>query len=226
MIRSQNRSAEGRDGGAQVRRWLTLGQASRMLGVDESTLRRWTDGGQIRSFRTPGGHRRFAEADLEAVIGGHGSYPGGGRYGHLSGLAIARIRRRLQRGKEHEAAWYHTVDEKERERLRSLGRRLVELVSDYLGRRTRKAPLLAEAKEIGLEYGRALARSKLPLRQALEAFTFFRKSVDETTRQTAQRSALSPQEILEACEQVMALTDEVLLGIAQAYEERRVRSAV
>lgn len=226
MIRSQNRSAKGRDVSAHARRWLTLGQASRMLGVDESTLRRWTDAGQVRSFRTPGGHRRFAEGDLEAMIAGHGSYPGSGRYGDLSGLAIARIRRQLQRGKEHEAAWYHTVDEKERERLRPLGRRLVELVSDYLSRRTRKAALLVEAKDIGLEYGQALARSKLPLRQALEAFTFFRKSVDETTRQAAQRSALSPQETLEACEQVMVLTDEVLLGIAQAYEEGGVGAAV
>ena len=226
MIRSQNRPAEGRDLGAQVRRWLTLGQASRVLGVDESTMRRWTDSGKIRCFRTPGGHRRFAEADLEAIIAGHGPQPVSGRYGDLSGLAVARIRRQLQRGKEHEAAWYHTVDEKERERLRPLGRRLVDLVSDYLARRTRKAALLEEARSIGLEYGQELARSKLPLRQALEAFTFFRKSVDETTRQAAQRSALSPQETLEACGQVMGLTDEVLLGIAQAYEEGWAGAAV
>ena len=225
MIGAQNRSAEGRDVRAPVQRWLTLGQASRMLGVDESTLRRWTDGGKIRFFRTPGGHRRFSEADLEAIIAGHGAHPASSRYGDLSGLAVARIRRRLQRGKEHEAAWYHTVDEKERERLRPLGRRLVDLVSTYLERRSGKAALLGEARSIGLEYGQELARSQLPLRQALEAFTFFRKSVDETTRQAAQRNALSPEETLDACGQVMALADEVLLGIAQAYEEGWPRAA-
>jgi len=32
-------------------RWLTLGQACRMLNVDESTLRRWADAGQVRTFR-------------------------------------------------------------------------------------------------------------------------------------------------------------------------------
>ena len=31
-------------------RWLTLGQACRVLNVDESTLRRWADAGQVRTF--------------------------------------------------------------------------------------------------------------------------------------------------------------------------------
>jgi excisionase family DNA binding protein len=225
MTVAENSSAHSPHRGAQTRRWLTLGQASRMLGVDQSTLRRWTDAGKIRSFRTPGGHRRFAEADVEAIIAGHGSHPGSGRYGDLSGLAIARIRRHLQRGKQHDAEWYHTVDEKEREHLRALGRRLVDLVSDYLDRRSRKADLLEEAKAIGVEYGQGLARSELPLGQALDAFTFFRKSIDETTRQAAQRSDLSAQETLEACQQVISLTDRVLFGIAEAYEEGWAKSA-
>jgi excisionase family DNA binding protein len=230
MIVAENPSAHSPHRGAQTRRWLTLGQASRMLGVDQSTLRRWTDAGKIRSFRTPGGHRRFAEADVEAIIAGHGSHPGSGRYGDLSGLAIARIRRHLHRGRGQQAVWYRgvdeIVDEKEKERLRLLGRRLVDLVSEYLDRRSRKADLLEEAKAIGVEYGQELARSGLPLGQALDAFTFFRKSIDETTRQAAQRSDLSAQETLEACQQVINLTDRVLFGIAQAYEEGWAKSAV
>ena len=51
-------------------RWFTLGQACRMLGVDESTLRRWADGGHVHAFRTPGGHRRFAESDLQELLAG------------------------------------------------------------------------------------------------------------------------------------------------------------
>ena len=34
-------------------RWITLGQACKLLGVNESTLRRWADAGHTRSFRTP-----------------------------------------------------------------------------------------------------------------------------------------------------------------------------
>ena len=51
-------------------RWITLGQACKLLGVNESTLRRWADAGHVRSFRTPGGHRRFSEEDLRVLMSG------------------------------------------------------------------------------------------------------------------------------------------------------------
>ena len=48
--------------------WLTLGQAARFLGVAQSTIRKWSDDGKVAAFYTPGGHRRFRRADLEAFI--------------------------------------------------------------------------------------------------------------------------------------------------------------
>src|SRR3712207_7500490 len=50
-------------------RWLTIHEACAYLGVDQSTLRRWSDAGKVPVFRTPGGHRRYAEADLRALVG-------------------------------------------------------------------------------------------------------------------------------------------------------------
>ena len=47
--------------------WLGLGEACRTLGVNESTLRRWADAALVRTFRTPGGHRRFLLADLHRL---------------------------------------------------------------------------------------------------------------------------------------------------------------
>ena len=41
---------------------LSLGPASRLLGVDPDTLRRWADEGRVEAFTTPGGHRRFERA--------------------------------------------------------------------------------------------------------------------------------------------------------------------
>src|SRR5215212_5778058 len=65
----------GRDGDESVGlepsggRWLTIHEACAFLGVDQSTLRRWSDSGKVPVFRTPGGHRRYAEADLRALVG-------------------------------------------------------------------------------------------------------------------------------------------------------------
>ena len=47
---------------------LTIGQARKLLGVSEVTLRHWTDEGKIKAFVTPGGHRRYVESELRSFI--------------------------------------------------------------------------------------------------------------------------------------------------------------
>ena len=44
---------------------FTSSQAARYLGVSLATIRRWTDSGHISCYRTPGGQRRFARAQLD-----------------------------------------------------------------------------------------------------------------------------------------------------------------
>jgi excisionase family DNA binding protein len=48
--------------------WLTLGQAAKYLGVAQSTIRKWSDLGRVPAFYTPGGHRRYKRADLDAFL--------------------------------------------------------------------------------------------------------------------------------------------------------------
>jgi excisionase family DNA binding protein len=50
--------------------WLTLGQAAKYLGVAQSTIRKWSDGGRLPAFYTPGGHRRFRRHDLDEFLSG------------------------------------------------------------------------------------------------------------------------------------------------------------
>src|SRR3982751_4212343 len=51
--------------------WLTLQDASEMLGVATSTLRRWGDAGRVPMKRTLGGHRRFARDVVARLAGAH-----------------------------------------------------------------------------------------------------------------------------------------------------------
>jgi excisionase family DNA binding protein len=195
-------------------RWLTLGQACKLLNVDESTLRRWADAGQVRTFRTPGGHRRFAEGDVREIVNGRGKRSG---YSEVGDLATRRIRRQMHRSDN--ADWYSTVDEAQREKLRPLGRRLMELVADYVAKRGRKTSVLDEARVTGAAYGAELAGAGMTLSQAMHAFTFFRRSLDQSAKQALTKAGTPPAESIEVCEQIMALADEVLLGIAGAYEQ-------
>lgn len=204
-------------------RWLTLGQACRMLGVDESTLRRWADSGQVRAFRTVGGHRRFAESGIQDLVAGRGRQ--GKQYGELGDLAVTRIRRQLHRRPAKDSSWYAGVDESSRERLRPLGRRLAALAADYLGRRTGRSALLADARQLGHEYGHELAASGMPLPQAIEAFIFFRRSLDDATKQATQQHGLSASDALSAGEQVTGLADQVLVGMSEAYDGQPAQNA-
>src|SRR5213593_1000408 len=62
-------SARGhRDETATASDWLTLAEASRVLGVSGATLRRWADDGRIPVFTTPGGHRRFSRRTLQHLL--------------------------------------------------------------------------------------------------------------------------------------------------------------
>ncbi len=196
---------------SESERWLTLGQACRLLNVDESTLRRWADAGQVRTFRTPGGHRRFADGDVRAIVNGRSK----NHMSEVGDLATRRIRRQLHHRPED---WYANVGEEQREKLRPLGRRLMALVADYVGKRGRKTSLLEEARATGAQYGSELAASGMSLFQAMHAFTFFRRSLDQSAKQALAKTGTPHSESVEVCEQIMALADEVLLGIAGAYE--------
>jgi excisionase family DNA binding protein len=199
-------------------RWITLGQACKLLGVNESTLRRWADAGHVRSFRTPGGHRRFSEEDLRTLVAGQ--VPASREpYTTISSMALSRIRRRLQRGRAQTAPWAAALSEGDRERLRPLGRRLVGLISEYLTKGARRSRLLEEAREIGNEYGRELANDGISIRDSLEAFTFFRKSLDDTAIEISQKNELSSEDAVEVWELLSSLADQLLLAIVEAYEE-------
>ena len=65
----QRSRSEGRSAGGGLD-WLTLGQAAKYLGVAQSTIRKWSDGGRLPAFYTPGGHRRFRRGDLDAFLAG------------------------------------------------------------------------------------------------------------------------------------------------------------
>ncbi len=48
--------------------WLTLHEACSLVGVSPATLRRWSKNGDISTFTTPGGHRRFARSVLVGLL--------------------------------------------------------------------------------------------------------------------------------------------------------------
>jgi excisionase family DNA binding protein len=49
-------------------RLLTPGEVAALFRVDPKTVTRWAAAGRISSIRTPGGHRRFRESEVRALL--------------------------------------------------------------------------------------------------------------------------------------------------------------
>jgi len=49
-------------------RLLTPGEVAALFRVDPKTATRWAAAGRLTSVRTPGGHRRFRESAVRALL--------------------------------------------------------------------------------------------------------------------------------------------------------------
>lgn len=58
-------------------RLLTPGEVATLFRVDPKTVTRWAAAGRIGSIRTPGGHRRFRESEVRALLRGDVAGAGG-----------------------------------------------------------------------------------------------------------------------------------------------------
>lgn len=67
-------------GGGQT---YTTHAVAKLCGVDPITVARWFDSGVLKGFRTPGGHRRIAEDELNAFLAKQGIPAVGGDAAHI-----------------------------------------------------------------------------------------------------------------------------------------------
>ena len=199
--------------------WLTLGAASAQLGVSETTIRRWADEGEIRSYRTRGGHRRILEEDLRAIIANAGASAASRDTDRISDIALARVKRRISRGRQgHSLDHFATMSPDAIDRLRLLGRQVVDLFARYIASDSKKERFTEDARTIGREYGRSLVTEKVGLTAAVATFNSMRRSLEETASQIATEAGLSTEEAVEAVESTLQLADQILEGMASVYE--------
>jgi len=52
----------------KIKKMIDIESASKLISVSKSTLRRWEKEGKLKSYRTPGNHRRYDEKELFKMI--------------------------------------------------------------------------------------------------------------------------------------------------------------
>jgi excisionase family DNA binding protein len=201
--------------------WLTLQDASAMLGVAPSTLRRWGDAGRVPMKRTLGGHRRFARAEIARLAGHQAeraeliaaplSHPAPQPAPHTWALDSREMAR------QH---WHARLAARPgADRMRGLGQRLLGLLIQYINRREDDSRFLKEARAVGASYGAEAHQAQASMHDTVEAFLFFRSSFSELTMPLpgiAQPTDLAEVVALQA--RLNRIMDAILLGVIAGYE--------
>lgn len=203
--------------------WLSLSEAARILDVHPTTLRRWTNQGEIRAMVTPGGHRRFALSELERFTRERSALRNVHGYAGLwATRAMAHTRREVATHRQN--VWLSRFDEEARETNRVLGRRLMGLTLQYISsdaKEQESETILAEARRIGHQYADYSLQHGLPLRAALEASLFFRDGLIETALQLPETANIRSEANARLVRRINTLLNTVHLAIAETYEESR-----
>lgn len=203
---------------------LTISGASKLLGVSEPTLRQWTDSGELKAFITPGGHRRYTEADLWGLIR---SKQGRENLGRIVAVMkeVAPKEHELVKKRLLTVGWYSGLSKASRQELRVRGARLMDLIIRFVTHPSLHRQAEAEAEQIGTEYGAHLMSLGLRMSEAIEAFVMHRAPLlDAASRLIKGKAALS-KDVRDSLLQISTLTDRVLLSLIEAYEKDTIKEA-
>ncbi|WP_322817128.1 helix-turn-helix domain-containing protein [Chloroflexus sp.] len=196
--------------------YLSLSAASKLLGVHASTLRRWADEGAVPVYITPGGHRRFARADILALASRR-PLPSQSISSVLASKALAQTRNELAHSSSA-PAWMHAMNEQERLAWRRVGQQLMGVVLRYVSAHDEQSPLLDEARAIGHSYARLARAAGLPLTDAIAAALFFRDSLVEAAMDLPEEAHVRPAESARLLRRISRVANEVQLAVVSGYE--------
>jgi excisionase family DNA binding protein len=199
---------------------MALGPASRLLGVDPDTLRRWADEGRVKAYLTPGGHRRFERRSLERIAAAR---LGGARSSMTTlGATPERLSRAYRRSyaTTRSTAVHAALGNPEREAYRDDGRRLVQALIAHLDAEQPAARSAAE-EEAGLatdEVARRLAAADTDLADAIAQFVAARRPFLNEIGALAARRTLDPASLSALYQSASDLLDRLLLRLVATYE--------
>lgn len=203
--------------------WLSIKEACAFLGVDQSTLRRWTNDGRVPAFKTPGGHRRYAREDLRALVVGNPRKASKSRVSRqeLTSRTLSAYQDDYLKA-AREQKWFRAFGATSQEEHRRIGRRLVDLAIRYAatpGQGDERSELLDEGREIGVHYGVSSARAGLSTTETIEVFLYFRFPVVKALLEVIEKEGLPARRASRLFIGIDDFIDEVLVAMIRAYEK-------
>lgn len=200
--------------------WLSGGEASAILGVSTATLRRWAAEGRLASMTTQGGHRRFAQSSVEALL----PRPVGMATAITNGATadqISRAYRESLRADGVPPAFLDGVPSGAREPLRTHGRVITTSILRYLeaGNDRDRDAALAEGLIAAAAYGRITAGLGATMRETVATFVRFRMPFVQEMAGAARRQGLDTSRATDLLEAVWVAIDRLLDATLEGFEQ-------
>ena len=205
--------------GADAREeWLTVQQASALIGVSPATLRRWSAAGTIPAFTTPGGHRRFARSMILGLLPTAGSAaaidaPPVDRSRELADAVEARLADVCR-----DAAWLARLSRDGRTALlEQVGRIsvvLLALVEDH----ERDPEAIGQAMAAATACGRIAAQGAARIGETVETFLRLRRIVLAELVTVCRRRQLETGALMDLLARVNHFGDRIHIAVISGHQ--------
>jgi DNA-binding transcriptional MerR regulator len=185
--------------------------------VSATTLRRWSDAGIVKTFVTPGGHRRFDVDSVRALLPGRVGRPTMEQLGETP----ERISRAYRRAGQAQPEWVSELDEEQRSAFREHGQGIARELLAVLDAATdadRNAHI-AIASAAASQYGTAAAERGLGMATTVQTFLQFRRPFITELLNLARRRGLETAAATELVGRATDAVDSLLVATVRAYEE-------
>ena len=198
--------------------FVSISEASRILGVSEAALRQWTDEGKIKAFVTPGGHRRYSRTDLEKLRNSSRKMLGiKDLAAELKGTSQAH--RQISTSLLSGNTGSHRLDSESQEDLAAVGKLLLRLIVEYVTANSEKGNLVFSIQEAGRSLGTILARAGLPLTDAVEAFVLHRGPFTEIIARMLLQKGTVTEQAAARMPLVEKALDAALVSLVSAHQQ-------
>ena len=200
--------------------WVSLGEASRMLGIAPGTLRRWADDGRVPVFTTPGGHRRFSRTTISALLpASRTRRPTLARLGASPERMARAYRRRRPPADMPVRPWVAGLPTEIRDTFRARGSDLIRLLLEHLDATDADsaAARLRDASQLAAAYGRESAALGASLSETVERFLWFRNPFVTELGALARKRGLDTREATALLAGAEAATDRLLVAMMTGH---------
>jgi len=197
---------------------MRLSEAADYIGVHFTTLRRWSDAGEIPYYKTPGGWRRYKKSDLDSFINQSQEGDALKLIPAISESAKPEIIREINQLGLRNEPWYGQISQENQQLMARSGRKLIGSLMQYASRSEGGELYLQQGEELAEEYGQLCQLSGLTEIQTLQTFVNIRHSIVDSLCEAGMIVQDSGEDTWNIYRRVNNFLDTVMLKILESFQ--------